>query len=384
MIQGLTQNRSVAVAVANTEFRSDLVNGQSIDYVYNTRLGWRAYTQYADQNIQETTATSDKLLVNQALISTFKYDITDRTQNASAEEFLAERASEASYELRNNVDSQVLANVTSASYDIDDGDIGGTAGNDIALTTSNCYKTFSKTRAKLASNGVEDDRDWYVVVSPDVTSVIEQSMVASGFNTADDALANGYKGKFGGFKIYESNNVLHTQTATLDTVIATDVLTVAGVTFTVVAAPSAAGEVDLGASDAATAVNLAAAINNTNGYAAGAGSATAYFEVSDDNRNTLNRKNVVATASGDTVILTTAGTTAVSSVDTTITVGDESSLLLGGRIGNVHLVMQKEIMSQVNQEPKSFVKNYLSYVLFGTKMFAKEGSDRAVEINIAA
>ena len=63
-------------------------------------------------------------------------------------------------------------------------------------------------------------------------------------------------------------NATDVQTITLDTVIPTDAVSVAGTTFTAVAYGATGNEFNVGADDAATAVNLAAKINALSGVSA--------------------------------------------------------------------------------------------------------------------
>ena len=95
------------------------------------------------------------------------------------------------------------------------------------MTPSTTVQFFENAKAILRSADVEDDRSRYAVITPKVTSVIAQTFVGAGFNLADSALKNGYKGDAFGLKIYESTNVLHTQIATCVSVVATNTLTVA-------------------------------------------------------------------------------------------------------------------------------------------------------------
>lgn len=126
-------------------------------------------------------------------------------------------------------------------------------------------------------------------------------------------MKNGYAGNFAGYNVYSSNNVKHSRTISFSTVVATDAITIAGVTFTFVSSLSTtAGEVLKGANDAAALANLAAAVNG----AAGAG--TTYVDISAADRAKL--KGVRANLNGTSGLLTTAGAVAVSTDDSTITV----------------------------------------------------------------
>lgn len=102
---------------------------------------------------------------------------------------------------------------------------------------------------------------------------------------------------------------------TFDTVIATDVCVVSGITYTFIATPATAYDVDVGSDDTVSAANLVLAINAT-----GTGVATTYYET-----GTLENPGVVASSAAKVVTLTakvpgTIGNGVIlNSVDSTIT-----------------------------------------------------------------
>ena len=158
--------------------------------------------------------------------------------------------------------------------------------------------------------------------------------------------------------------------------VATDAITIAGVTFEFVSSLSTtAGTVLKGANDAAALTNLAAAVNG----AAGAG--TTYVEVSAADRAKL--KNARVHLDGTTGVLTTAGDVLVSTADTTITVGAEEAHALLCRPGAIDLVMQQNIDVRKNPLPKQKADYYIISCLYGVKTFT-EGEERMVKIKIAA
>jgi len=91
-------------------------------------------------------------------------------------------------------------------------------------------------------------------------------------------------GRYNGVVSYLGGAVKAEGTLTLDTVVATNTASINGVQFTAIASGATGNQFNVGASDAATAVNLAAAIN---------GSASA-----------LVNQHVVAEADGDVVTVT--------------------------------------------------------------------------------
>ncbi len=82
--------------------------------------------------------------------------------------------------------------------------------------------------------------------------------------------------------------------------------------------------------DDAPAARLAAAINNSNDYAAGAGSASAYFEVSAANRAILKNAGVVATVVGATVVVTAFAAIGGTTDEANGTFGTEKKVCLSG------------------------------------------------------
>lgn len=137
----------------------------------------------------------------------------------------------------------------------------------------------------------------------------------SGNNVQDNIITKGFKfyKNMLGLNILISNDAPIEVTGTASTnFTANGTVSVGGVTFTFKAVPAAAGEVDLGADLATSLTNLAAAINNTNNYATGAGSATAYFEVSAANREILQNYNIEATATATTLAITGNSSTTIA------------------------------------------------------------------------
>lgn len=127
--------------------------------------------------------------------------------------------------------------------------------------------------------------------------------------------------------IAPSSLVRATGTLTFSSVIATDVAVIGGITYTFIATPGSAYDVDVGADDTASAANLAAAINKSGG------GATTYYET-----GTLENPGAYATSSGAvvTVLSRLPGTIGngiiLNSVDSTITASGDT---LGDTVAGV-------------------------------------------------
>ncbi|MCP3686658.1 MAG: hypothetical protein GY861_28810 [bacterium] len=238
-MQYLLKNNLVARATASFEEKKLLSDGDKVHRPYASRASVRDYTKGVDTTAQDRTITDEYLDIDKTKEITTYIDNIDKIQNKY--NLVNQLVDDDAYQLRNEIDGRYLREIINANLDVDDGDIGGTGGNAITLTTSNVVKTFSKTKAVMREGNIEDNMAWNAVVTPSIVSVMEQSMVSNGFAKADSTLQNGYKGDYMGFRIFESNNVCHSTVGTLTgNVSADDTLTVAGVVFTFKAAPSVA------------------------------------------------------------------------------------------------------------------------------------------------
>ena len=371
-IQYLTRNALVATQICSFEEQPDLKYGDRIHRPYPNDLVVNDYTKYTDTTQQDLIGTDEYLDIDQSKEISFAIDEVDWIQNKyDLENSYVERAA---YRLSNDIDGSVLGEVVNANVTCDGSDIGSSGA--ISLSTSNCLNAIMTAWAKLTANGCEMDKTWALVVSPKTASIIAQTVAQDWFSLADLALKNGYAGNFAGYKVYSSNNVFHKRTISFSSVVATDAITVAGVTFTFVSSiGSTAGNVLKGANDAAALANLAAAING----ASGAG--TNYIEVSAADRAKL--KNARAHLDGTTGVLTTAGAVVVSTDDTTITVGNAEEHAILCRPGAIDLVMQQNIDVRKTPLPKQKADYYIISCLYGKKTFT-EGKNRMVDIKIAA
>ena len=371
-IQYLTHNALVATQICSFEEQPDLKYGDRIHRPYPNDLVVNDYTKYTDTTQQDLIGTDEYLDIDQSKEISFAIDEVDWIQmKYDLENSYVERAA---YRLANDIDGKVLSEVSNANVTCDASDLG--SSGDIALSTSNCLNAIMTAGAKLTANGCEMDKTWALVVSPKTASIIAQTVAQDWFSLADLALKNGYAGNFAGYKVYSSNNVSHARTISFSSVVATDAITVGGVTFTFVSSiGTTPGNVLVGANDAASLANLAAAING------GAGAGTNYVEVSASDRAKL--KGARLNLDSSTGALTSAGAVVVSTEDTTITVGNATEHALLCRPGAIDLVMQQNIDVRKTPLPKQKADYFIISTLYGVKTFS-EGEERMVDIKIAA
>ena len=373
-------------AICNFEEKETLRNGQTVDRPYRSAMYAQNYTKGTDVTIQDVSGTSEELTVNTAKIVPFYVDDLDELQNKwDSVDAYAEDASNDLYEL---VDADVLAEYANAASDLDDYDFGGTAAQGITVDTTNILQLFTRAGKKLRAQNIKK-KDWFAVISPEIEQVLLEYLGGKESALGDSTGENGHIGKFMGFTIYVSNNL--TFTARLEfgtTPTADDTVTVAGVAFTFKATPASAGQVDIG-TDAPTSLdNLVAAINNANGYAAGAGSDTAYFEVSAADRNKL--RNVTATDGTTYMTIEHKGGSWETTTDLAETLTAAADIRtstkriqhnLFGRKKAIDLVIQKQPNVKFTQPPLKLGRNVLPWVLYGKKTFV-EGTKMLVDVNV--
>jgi hypothetical protein len=201
----------VAMKVGDTRFESKLSSGTTVHFPMFGSLSTTAYVKGVDVTVQALDSTDEYLTIDQSWESSFYLDTVDQRQNLySAMEAGIREATDA---IKQKVETVFFAQVLNASDTLDAGDMStGSAGDAVALTTTNVIEFFSKGRKKLGK--ALKGKEAVAVISYAVASVIEQKMASAGFNIQDSALKNGYAGDFMGWKIYVSENLDETSSRT--------------------------------------------------------------------------------------------------------------------------------------------------------------------------
>ncbi len=360
IVQDFLNNMLVATDIANTQVRAELTDGDTVNFPQMSDLIVQNYTQGTDLNIEALNASQSSLLVNASKAVTFAIDPVQEKQ-AKANYAIA-MAKQAAFRLANQIDKDLLgAGVAGASSTIS---LGSPSVSTVVASLANNYSQLFQQNAT--------DGEMFGVVTPAFVSLLSQTFVSNGFNLADTMLRNSFKGMAGEFKIYCSNNLPTTQTIVMSVIpVAADTITFNGVTWTFVASGTATnpGEISIGANAAAAEANLILAANGT-----GVPGATTYIDVSADSRTLLTNNNVLATASGTSVIFTAVGRingqeTITSATDVW---GTEVASMLFGRMGAVSLGLQMQPNLYIRDETKQIARNYITHTLYGTKVFSRD------------
>ena len=227
-----------------------------------------------------------------------------------------------------------IATLVGAGTTIDTNAVtGGTAGDWVALSSTNADEVATTVMQKLQEANATGFTP-YMMMRPKDAKQFGLYAMNSGNVVADTTILGGFKrSNFFGFDIYVTNDVPHTTSVVFTTVIDTDALTVAGVTFTYAATVNAAGLVERGTGDAEALANIVKAINGS-----GVGTGADYFEISTANRAILKALNMTASTTGSTLVLTANAAFTVVSADTTMVVdtdGQAANILCGARSSTV-------------------------------------------------
>ena len=219
-------------SITSNEEQSTLSYGRIVDRPYRSNLVVEDYTKGTAATAQDLTATSDQLTINKQKTILMYVDDVDKMQNKwDAAKIWAE---EAGKRLGICIDAEVLYEVRNAADTVDDGDIGGTDGNAITISTSNISNIFAKINRKLDINNADMERiNRFWVISPQIFDVLWQYIAGKETLLGDKTGEYGNLGRWGGLELYMSNNLTASAVWTpANDPTDGDTITVNGVVFT--------------------------------------------------------------------------------------------------------------------------------------------------------
>ena len=324
---------NVAIALANTELRAVLADGDTCHKPYRSHLVAQAYVKGTAVTLNAVSGTDDSFVVNTIRVVPFYIDDIDKIQNKW--DMADKYAADAMRILNNELDQAILAENSNATSSVYAADVGGSgATTNLVLTTSNIFNVFTAASRKLdALNQAQSPR--FAVLGTRALETLRLALAGRETGFGEQVGANGKVGTRFGFDIYYSNNCPYSATFTPTALTATDTVTINGVTFTFSDTPTAAGEVDSSGNLAASLALLVLAINGT-----GTPGATTYVAVSDADRWKLSSAGIAATENDTTLSITGYGDIVVSDSEADATWSLETNHLLFGVKGSTDLVVQ--------------------------------------------
>lgn len=340
------------------QIKSDYVyaSGDQVNFPYTDDVFAESYTPGNDLVGQSTSAVQSSVVIDQVPTVSVTIDYTQQAQAEANYELSYIRQS--AYRLRDKIDQYVINKGVSEA--------ANTTAISPNLTVNTIQDLCFDAETELSRNNATDG-PLFALMGPQHKNLLAKTFIANGFNRADSVLSNGYVGDAYGFSCYATNNLPSTATLTLATTpTASDTVTVAGVTFKFVAAPSAAKDVDLGTDAASSLANLANAVNG------GTGAGTAYIALSVKDRNKLINKGVsMNTTTGVTTGYGHLGVSAVMTATTNLW-GTETSSILFGRKGAISLAIQKQPNMIEDGIPNQLAKKVKTWTLFGSDVFYRD------------
>jgi hypothetical protein len=380
------------------EERANLVSGSSVVRPTFAKLYAYDYTRGTDMTLNDMTETTETLNVTTAKSVAARVDNLDELQHKAP--LMNRMASDAMKVLEKSMDKDYLAETANATSSLDDGDLGGVSGNPISVDSSNVLQVYTAALRKLqlkdtditggtdprpqAGNMKPGGQAGFANCNPYFHEQLTYALGGRETAQGDQVGLNGYMSKYTGFDNYVTTNGYWTGRINIATNPSEgDTVVINGVTFTFNAAPAAAGSVDIGGTAAASVDNLVAALTNSAGYAAGAGAANAYYEVSDANRKLLDGVSATDGTTYIDVAMKGHGYVAVSETFTDLTDAWslETSHQLFGQKGAVDMVVQKKPSVMVSDVPLQLAVYVKPHCLYGLKTFT-EGADALVDVQI--
>ena len=380
--QTIFYKQNVARMIADLSFKSQLSKGDTLNRTSRSSNNVQVYTRGTAITIDDKTDTNEQLVVNKQFATGFYVDDFDKIQNNYDQ--AANYGRDDGVYLSNQVDATVLGEYSNATSTVDDGDLGGTSGNGISLSTSNVLAVVSAAKKKLAKQNIPM-KNLYGVVSPEFEEILVQYGAGRDTAMGDEQNRNGFITNFYGFKLFRSNQTSGTAVLALATQPTdTDTVVINGVTFTFVASiGTTAGNILIGADVDTTRASLTDLINNPGTTAADHVALSAENQrlftenASATNDNTANTMTVAFKGVG---ALTVASDGLTDPTDEWTSASQKQHLVFGDH-GGVTLVMQKDPVPQAKQVPDKLGVNILNGVLYGVKTFS-DGAKETVNVEL--
>ena len=247
-------------ALASFKEEKGLTNGRVVDRPYRSDIEDEQYTKGTALSAQDLTGTSDQLTINRQQGILIYVDNVDKIQNkySAANEWIAE----ARIRCSNTIDAYFLYEAFSAADTIDDGDVGGTAGNGITAIASNIDDIFAAINAKMDANNLPLEGR-FLAMSPQFRKQLWKRIASKASELGDKTGETGNLGMYDGLSLYLTNNLTGSARWTpANNPSNLDTITVAGITFTFVTSiGSTAGNVLIAGTTALTITNLVGLIN---------------------------------------------------------------------------------------------------------------------------
>ena len=285
-------------------------------------------------------------------------------------------------QLSNTLDQVVMGEYSNAGKTIDDGDIGGTAGNGIVMSAANTANIFTAA-GRVLNSKKRLGGERFALIGPRMLQTIQEYVGGRETGFGDTVSDNGKVANRFGFGLRLSNNLPFTATLDGATIFAdTETITINGVVFTADADGAAvgAGHFSIQTTAALCIAQLASAINDD-----GTPGVDTYIALSAENRQLIEEAGIVATISGTDLLLTGYGDIVVSESAAGNGWSVQTQYALLGQVGAIDLVTQIAPTVEFRDAQLRLGKYVHPYMLYGVKTFTRMADSLvAVKFDVSA
>lgn len=373
--------------IADTTLRN-LVAGEG-DTVYRTIVSYPAKATYVpgtDLTFTTVTGSKESLSIGTWSAAAVRIDDTEKRQSIID---LGTNASNKMMKTHNNaIEQAVMAEIVNAQWSLDDGNVGGTSGNNATVNTNTVPLFFTAADTKLDAIDAPKANRVALVGTHFLNQLKLQQAGRPGSPISDVANKNGFVGPLFGYNVIYTNNLPYTAVLTMTVQPTdTDTISIAGVTFTFKSTlGTTAGNVHICSDVAHTRANLSTSLNALDTSVVSATDA-GYVKISDENIFLLRDKRAI-TAVDDTstkITLSGYGDIVVSSSFTSSSNawGSQRQDALFGTVGCISLIVQIPPHVEVARDPKQFADIVKSMMGYGKKTYA-DGARQMVRAKINA
>lgn len=368
-------------AFCSFEEQALLKAGDTAHRPYRSTLVAQNYTRNGTFTVQDVSTTNEVLTIDTCPMVPFYVDDLDALQNQY--KVRNEFADDAAVILGNEIDAKVLARYQDAVDTVDDGDLGGTAGNGLTVSVNNVLKVFGVANKKLDAQNISRSNR-FAIISPEFYDFFWQFIAGKESQLGDSTGVNGHIGKYAGFDLYMSNNLAFSAKLVMASIpTENDTITINGVTFRWKATIAQAGDIDIGASATISNTNLAAAINDSETlFDTPSTEGTLYWELTAANRAKLRGVAATAAAAYTTIIASGHSWFAVSETLSAAADVWTSALqiqhCLFGQKNAIDVVIQKRPNVEFKDVYNKLGKNVVPWTLLGVKTF-NEGTKMLID-----
>ncbi len=384
--QEIFQKVLVAKKIANLRFEPTLKFGESVERVAYDISGVRvrSVVRGSASTIDAITDSSELLTINYEKEAVFHISDGEVKQVGPLNpgEVIGGKIA---MKVAIDFDAYVLAETVNAAYTFDTGDLTtlSSSGVPITISSTTTPQFVMRAPAKLRKNNQTLTNLCFVTDSY-AAADLAQYLLSKDIDLASSIYKNGEtEMRTGGAEVYISENLTATTVLGMATnATAGDTVTHNGLTYTIVASPSAAGDVDLGADADTTRANLTAAFNQ------GAGAGTAYIAWTGANLITWEDGKITATNdnTANTMTVVSIGTGAVTVSETLIAGGDSWTTnyinCYFGKKGGIDAVVQDLKEVDMRQTADRRGTNVFSSLLGGYKTYA-DGAKQFLNVKLA-